>query len=69
MEIYVGTSGWYYDWNLEGTFDWYLKNSKLNAVELNVSFYRFPFPNQVKSWANKGKSLRWAIKVSRIITH
>ncbi|MEO0130232.1 MAG: DUF72 domain-containing protein [candidate division WOR-3 bacterium] len=69
MEIYVGTSGWCYDWNLEGTFDWYLKNSKLNAVELNVSFYRFPFPNQIKTWANKGKSLRWIIKVSRIITH
>lgn len=69
MEIYVGTSGWYYDWNLEGSLEWYLKNSKLNAVELNASFYRFPFPNQVKGWAKKGKNLRWAIKVNRIITH
>lgn len=69
MEIYVGTSGWYYDWNLEGSLDWYLKYSQLNAIELNASFYRFPFPNQVKNWANKGKNLRWAIKVSRIVTH
>ncbi len=69
MEIFVGTSGWYYSWNLEGTFDWYLKNSGLNAIELNASFYRFPFPNQVKSWANKGRNLHWVVKVNRAITH
>jgi uncharacterized protein YecE (DUF72 family) len=69
LRIYVGTSGWLYDWNLGRNFDWYLENSKLNAVELNASFYRFPFPNQVKSWARKGKKLRWAIKVNRLVTH
>jgi uncharacterized protein YecE (DUF72 family) len=41
----------------------------LNAVELNASFYRFPFPSQVKSWAVKGSRLRWAVKVHRSITH
>lgn len=65
----MGTSGWYYDWNEDGTLDWYLKNSHLNAIELNASFYRFPFPNQVKSWAKKGRGLRWVIKVNRLITH
>ena len=69
MKIFVGTSGWYYEWNKDKTLDWYLENSDLNAVELNASFYRFPFPNQVKSWTKKGKSLHWIIKVNRLITH
>ncbi len=69
MELFVGTSGWLYDWNEEGTLDWYVKNSRLNAVELNASFYRFPFPNQVKHWASIGKELKWSIKVNRLITH
>jgi len=69
MEFFVGTSGWYYSWNEERNFDWYIANSGLNAVELNASFYRFPFPNMVKSWAKKGENLRWSIKVNRLITH
>jgi uncharacterized protein YecE (DUF72 family) len=69
MEFYVGTSGWMYSWNLKGTLDWYLENSGLNSVELNASFYRFPFPTQVNSWATKGGKLRWTIKVNRLITH
>ena len=72
MKVFIGTSGWFYDWNPDG-FDWYIKNSGLNATELNASFYHFPFPNQVKAWANKTKkinpSLRWSIKVNRLITH
>ena len=69
MKVFVGTSGWYYEWNKEKSLDWYLANSGLNAVELNASFYRFPFPNQVKSWIAKGKSMRWVIKANRLITH
>ena len=69
MKVFVGTSGWYYSWNKDLNFDWFIKNSGLNSVELNASFYRFPFPNQVKSWANKGKQLRWSIKVNKLITH
>jgi uncharacterized protein YecE (DUF72 family) len=69
MKVYIGTSGWYYDWNKEKTLDWYVANSELNAVELNASFYRFPLPEQVKAWAKKGKMLRWVIKVNRLITH
>jgi uncharacterized protein YecE (DUF72 family) len=69
MEAFVGTSGWYYSWNEGGTLDWYLEHSNLNAVELNASFYRFPFPNQVLSWAKKGKGLHWAVKVHRLVTH
>jgi uncharacterized protein YecE (DUF72 family) len=58
-----------YSWNSGGSLDWYLNNSGLNSVELNASFYRFPFPNQVRAWATKGTKLRWAIKVNRLITH
>ena len=69
MEIYVGTSGWFYDWNEGKNFDWFVKNSGLNSVELNASFYRFPFPNQIKSWSKKCKNIRFAVKVHRKITH
>lgn len=69
MEVFVGTSGWSYGWNTRGSLDWYLNNSLLNAVELNASFYRFPSPDQVSRWAQKGTGLRWCIKVHRYITH
>jgi uncharacterized protein YecE (DUF72 family) len=68
-EIYVGTSGWYYDWNPDLSLDWYAQNSGLNAIELNASFYRFPYKNQITSWARKGRSLSWAVKVHRSVTH
>ena len=67
-EIYVGTSGWSYSWNPNG-FKWYAKNSGLNAVELNSSFYRFPFPSMIKGWLKYSDKIRWAIKVHRSITH
>jgi len=69
MQVFVGTSGWMYAWNEEQNLDWYVKNAGLNAVELNASFYRFPFSKWVDSWAKKGKQLRWSIKVNRLITH
>lgn len=69
IKVFVGTSGWSYDWNPNG-FDWYVEKSGLNSIELNASFYRFPFRNQVYSWTRKTpKSFRWAVKVSRIVTH
>jgi len=69
VEVYVGTSGWLYDWNPRGNLDWYVRSSGLNAVELNASFYRMPYTSQVKSWRSKGGTLRWSIKVNRFITH
>ncbi len=69
MELYIGTSGWLYDWNVGGSLEWYVRRSGLNAIELNSSFYRTPFPSQVKSWSIKGRSLRWSIKVLQYITH
>ena len=68
-EIFVGTSGWSYDWNLGKSLDWYTTESKLNAIELNMSYYRFPFPNMIKAWVKKGSNLVWVIKAHRLITH
>jgi uncharacterized protein YecE (DUF72 family) len=70
MNAYIGTSGWYYSqWNPDLTLDWFIEHSGFNAIELNASFYRFPFPNQITAWAKKGKPLRWVVKVHRSITH
>ncbi|ACP35736.1 protein of unknown function DUF72 [Sulfolobus islandicus Y.G.57.14] len=68
MKIFVGTSGWTYDWNDDGTLEWYVKNSGLNAVEVNMSFYRYPTRKQVERWS-KFKEIRWIVKVNRRITH
>jgi len=69
LEFYVGTSGWFYPWNEKRNLEWYVTNSGLNAVELNASFYRFPFASMVKSWSIKGQGLRWSVKVNRFVTH
>lgn len=69
MQVFVGTSGWSYPWNEGGTLDWFVQNSGLNSIELNASFYRFPFKNQIAGWAKRGKDLRWVIKTHRLITH
>lgn len=69
MELFVGTSGWQYDWNPDG-FDWFARYSRLNAVELNASFYRYPFKSQVEGWRRKSPAhLRWSVKVHRLVTH
>ena len=69
MEFFVGTSGWAYDWNKQQNLSWFVKSSGLNAVELNMSFYRFPSQKAAKSWGEKGKDLHWAIKANRLFTH
>ncbi len=69
---FVGTSGFNYSWNPDG-LEWYLLHSGLNALEINMPFYRFPFPAMVKSWRKKtlshNPSLRWVVKVNQKITH
>ena len=60
-KFFIGTSGWYYDWNKEKTLDWYIENSNFNVIELNASFYRFPFPNHIKGWGkNKNKNKKYS---------
>ncbi len=58
-----------YSWNEGGDLEWYLGHSHLNAVELNASYYRFPYRNQVAGWARKSTALHWSVKVHRFVTH
>ena len=67
--FYIGTSGWAYTWNHDKTLTWYTTHSHLNAIELNMSYYRFPYPNMITSWTQKGEQLAWVIKIHRLITH
>ncbi len=67
--MYVGTSGWAYAWNEGGSLAWYVEVSGLNAVELNMSFYRFPSESAVAAWRDTGSRLRWSVKVNRSVTH
>ncbi|RXE56795.1 hypothetical protein ABH15_01115 [Methanoculleus taiwanensis] len=69
MDIYVGTSGWAYDWNEGASLAWYVEASGLSAVELNMSFYRFPSESAVAAWEEAGSRLRWSVKVNRSVTH
>ncbi|HXW53887.1 MAG TPA: DUF72 domain-containing protein [Myxococcota bacterium] len=69
MEILVGTSGWSNPlWNPNG-LSWYEKHSRLNAIELTMSFYQLPTPEQIEIWVQEGKGLTWAVKVNRSVTH
>ncbi len=78
MDLHVGTSGYSYkEW--KGSFypeD--LKNAdmlsyygrRLNAVEINNTFYRLPKASVLEGWAEQvPKSFRFSIKASRRITH
>ncbi len=76
--IYVGTSGYSYkEW--KGSFypekipakdmlPYYA--SRLQAVELNNTFYRLPQPSMVESWkAQVPENFRFSVKASQRITH
>jgi uncharacterized protein YecE (DUF72 family) len=76
--LHIGCSGWsYQDW--VGKF--YPADSKqgewlayyaqhFNTVEVNMSFYRFPFKNMLKGWYSRTpKDFRFTLKANRLITH
>ncbi len=66
----IGTSGYNYFWN-EGKpsqFKWYL-NQGFNTVEINATFYSFPYKSWIKSWASAPDYFDFSIKVNRVITH
>jgi len=78
MSLYVGTSGYSYkEW--KGSFypekiaakdmlPYYA--SRLQAVELNNTFYRMPQPSMVESWkAQVPDNFRFSVKASQRITH
>jgi uncharacterized protein YecE (DUF72 family) len=78
MELHVGTSGYSYkEW--KGSFypeDLAAKDmlshygERLNAVEINNTFYRLPRASVLESWAEQvPDGFRFSIKASRRITH
>lgn len=78
MKFYVGTSGYSYK-GWKGHFypeelseKEFLKyyGTKLNAVEINNTFYRLPKENVVQSWAEQvPEDFAFSIKASQRITH
>ena len=78
VELFVGTSGYSYkEW--KGTFypeDLSAKDmlsfygQRLNAVEINNTFYRLPKASVLDAWAEQvPETFRFSIKASRRITH
>jgi uncharacterized protein YecE (DUF72 family) len=77
-KFYIGCSGWsYQDW--VGKFypaglksgEWLAYYAQhFSTVEVNMSFYRFPFKNMLKGWYNKTPAdFRFTLKANRLITH
>lgn len=76
--IYVGTSGWQYDW-WRGPFyperlpktRWLAHFSqRFPTVEVNNSFYRLPSEETFARWrAESAEAFVFALKASRFITH
>ncbi|MFP4548899.1 MAG: DUF72 domain-containing protein [Fidelibacterota bacterium] len=76
--IYIGTSGWSYDHWVNKFYPEDLKKNEwlsyyaeqFNTVELNMSFYQFPFPNMLKGWYKKiPDQFQMTMKANRNITH
>lgn len=77
-KVYIGTSGWSYDHWVDRFYPPELKKSEwfpfytqyYNTVELNMSFYRYPFKNMLKGWKNKmPEDFKMTFKANRQITH
>jgi uncharacterized protein YecE (DUF72 family) len=74
--LYVGTSGWSYDW--EGFYPPGLRSReylsyysrRFGTVEVNYSFYRLPRPSTYEKWRDEtSDDFVFALKLSRFITH
>ncbi len=77
-ELRIGTSGWHYahwrgpfypvDLPSRDMLAWY--QARFDTVELNNSFYRLPTAETFASWRDATpQEFRFAVKVSRYITH
>lgn len=77
-KFYIGCSGWSYG-TWAGKFyptglkqgEWLTYYARhFNTVEVNMSFYRFPFKNMLKGWYDKTpKGFLFTLKANRMITH
>jgi len=77
-KYYIGTSGWVYSHWRDVFYPPKLPQSKwlefytgyFSTVELNNSFYRLPSEQAFSNWrATSPEGFRYAVKVSRFITH
>ena len=75
---WIGCSGFYYKgWKdrfypaglpMRQWFEYYCRY--FNTVELNVTFYRFPKPADLKGWYERSPAdFRFTVKAPRLITH
>jgi len=76
--IYIGTSGWTYD-DWSGTFyppdvqgadrlNYYARH--FDAVEVNATFYRLPYPSMITAWNRRlPPGFHLVVKGSRAVTH
>jgi uncharacterized protein YecE (DUF72 family) len=74
--LYVGTSGWSYDWDAFYPPDLPARehlryfSRRFRTVEINYSFYHLPRPSTYESWAEQTpRGFVFSIKLSRFITH
>ncbi|HDD72487.1 MAG TPA: DUF72 domain-containing protein [Candidatus Aenigmarchaeota archaeon] len=76
--ILLGTSGWYYNHWIGNFYPPELERSRwlefysrhFSTVEINSTFYRFPFRNILKGWYNKTPDgFIFSLKANRLITH
>ena len=76
--LYIGTSGWHYPHWREilypagmGTDQWLAHYAgRFASVEVNSTFYRFPDPGAVATWADRTPAtFRFSVKAPRGITH
>jgi uncharacterized protein YecE (DUF72 family) len=77
-KFHVGCSGWSYEGWVDKFYPADLKQGEwlghyaqhFNTVEVNMSFYRFPFKNMLKGWYNRTpKDFLFTLKANRMITH
>jgi len=77
-KFHIGCSGWSYDAWVEKFYPADLKQGEwlayyakhFNTVEVNMSFYRFPFKNMLSGWYRKTpKGFLFTLKANRLITH
>lgn len=67
-KFFIGTSGYWYKWNIGKSLFWYIEQG-FKTVEINSTFYRFPYASMVKGWSSAPEGFIFSVKVNRSISH
>ena len=67
-KFFFGTSGYWYRWNIGRSLFWYI-NQGFKTVEINSTFYRFPYAGMVNGWSSAPEGFLFSVKVNRSISH